>query len=636
MLQFFEKIGEWNPQFTREIKGRLKIFPVLVTSAISLIVQSVVFLAQLGQIPGKEYRMNEQYCGIGKSYQEQISDLGQVLTKLQNSFYRYSSKKYFNAEKLENIRTQLQEVKNTRARLEDSYYKQPCPRGQINMVEWWHDHWGYIFQSLSIILIFTLLVAGTYLLINNLAQEERRGTLNFIRLSPQSEVSVLTGKILGVPILVYLFVVLAIPFHIFSGKAAGIAFSHILSYYAVLVGSCIFFFSAACLFSLVTRVLGGFQPWLGAGAVLMFLTFVFSTAQYSNYLNNGAAWFRMFSPIDATSYLFPNLFRNYSDKYWEKYKELQFFYIPIGANVASFIGMHLANYGLWTYGIWQGLLRRFRNPNTPVISKLQSYFFVTFVQVLSWGFTLQNVKNFYPSSSLGKPQPTYYDINTQILQNLPIFALFNFALIFGLIFILSHERQTIQDWARYRYKGTSTRKSWWHNSLLRDLIFGEKSPALLTFALCSLIITIPITIWIILSEHLNVRNNYAIDWLIQDIGRFRAILGIVLLVVLWGIGATVAQRMLLLKTSKRYLWALGTTSTLLFAPAIILSILNNTIAKNSALWLFSSYPWAALAETSLPIVFMALFTEVMVLGFLNIRMAKQIKLAGESATQALK
>ncbi len=635
MLQFLEKIGEWNPQFTREIKGRLKIFPILVTSAISLIVQSVVFLAQLGQIPGKEYRMNEQYCGIGKSYQEQISDLGQVLSKLQKNFFHYSSKQYFDAEKLENIRTQLQEVKNTRAHLQDILYQQPCPRGQIDMAEWWRDHWEYMFQALSVIFIFTLLVAGTYLLINNLAQEERKGTLNFIRLSPQSEVSVLTGKILGVPILVYLFIALAIPFHIFSGKLAGIALSHIFSYYIVLVGSCIFFYSAACLFSLVTQFLGGFQPWLGAGAVLMFLTLVFSTAQYSNNLNNGAAWFRMFSPIDATSYLFPNFFNSRYDRSWEKYKELQFFYIPIGANIGSFIGMHLANYGLWTYEIWQGLLRRFRNPNTPVISKLQSYFLITFVQVLSWGFTLQNVKNFYPNVG-GKSQPSYYDINTQILQNLPIFALFNFVLMFGLIFILAHERQTIQDWARYRHKNTSTHKGWWHNSLLRDLIFGEKSPALLTLAFHALIITIPISIWIIISQQLNVRNNYAINWLIQDIGRFRAILGIVLLVVLWGIGATVAQRMLLLKTSKRYLWALGTTSALLFAPAIILSILNNTISRRSVLWLFSSYPWEALPTTDLPIVFMGLFTEVMVLGFLNIHMAKQIKLAGESATQALK
>ncbi|WP_127085934.1 ABC transporter permease [Dulcicalothrix desertica] len=620
MLQFIEKLGEWNPQFTREIKGRLKLFPILVTSAISLVVQAVVFLAQLGQIPGSAYRMTEKYCGIGRSYQQELSDISEILPKLQNSFFLYSSKENFDAIKLEQVKIQLEQATNRRITLEKVLYEQPCPPGQINMTEWWHEHFQYIFQALSVIFIITLLVAGTYLLINNLAQEERRGTLNFIRLSPQSEFSILTGKMLGVPILVYLSVTLAIPFHIFSGQAAGIAFNHILSYYAVLAGSCIFFFSAAFLFSLTTRALGGFQPWLGAGSVLMFLTFLLLSTLYGSYLRNGAAWFIMFSPVDATSYLFPNLFKTYDGIGWSKYKEIQFFYIPISTNLVSFLGIHLVNYGLWTYGIWQGLQRRFRNPNTPVISKQQSYFLVAFVQILLWGFTLQQYAENRGSTAVDNP---YYniDINSQILSNLPIFALFNFVLLFGLIFILSQERQTIQDWARYRHKG---RRGWWHNSLLRDLLFGEKSPAILAFALHLLTMSIPFAIWIFLSKQLYTRKNVSIDWLFQDNSRLKFALGIALLAVLWAIGATVAQRMLLLKTSKRYLWACGTTSALLFAPALILSILNNTSDKRSFLWLFSIHPWEALPTTSLPIVFMALFTEVMVLGFLNIRMVKKI------------
>ncbi len=43
----------------------------------------------------------------------------------------------------------------------------------------------YIFTFLSITSIFALLVVGTYQLIADLSGEERRGTLNFIRLSPQ-------------------------------------------------------------------------------------------------------------------------------------------------------------------------------------------------------------------------------------------------------------------------------------------------------------------------------------------------------------------------------------------------------------------------------------------------------------------
>jgi hypothetical protein len=629
MIQLFEKIGEWNPQFTREIKGRLKIFPILVTSAISLIVQAVILVAQLGQLPDKYYRINGEYCGLGTSYQEQISDLNKVITKLQNNFYHYNSEKYFDAEKVDYIQTQIKEVENRRSYLQNILNK-PCPPSQIDMAHWWRDHWEYIFQGLSVIFIVSLLVAGTFLLINNLVQEERRGTLNFIRLSPQSETSILTGKILGVPILIYLFVALAIPLHIFSGKAAGIAFSHILGYYTVLAGSCVFFFSASLLFSLTTPILRGFQPWLGAGTVLMFLSILFTSVRHSDTLLHGAAWFRMLAPVDLTGYLFPNFLNNDSPNRWQRYKELQFFYIPIGTNIVNFIGIHLASYTLWTYGIWQGLIRRFRNPNTPVINKQQSYLLVALVQILLWGFTLQTTKNFYPRSSLEKIVQGLYDINEQILSNLPIFAIFNFAILLGLIFILSQERQTVQDWARYRHTASSKSKSWWHKSLLRDLIFGEKSPALVALALNSLIMAIPVAVWVTLCKQLNVHDNNVTNWIIKDVGELKVILGIVLLVLLWAIGATIAQQMLLLKTSKRYLWAIGTTSALLFAPAFILAILNNTISKNSVLWLFTIYPWEGMVEGNFSIAFLSLFTQLTVLGFLMTRLIQQIRLVSKS------
>jgi len=53
----------------------------------------------------------------------------------------------------------------------------------INWQMWWLD----LFTWLSLIGIFALLVAGTYLLISDLAHEERQDTLNFIRLSPSHQ-----------------------------------------------------------------------------------------------------------------------------------------------------------------------------------------------------------------------------------------------------------------------------------------------------------------------------------------------------------------------------------------------------------------------------------------------------------------
>ncbi|RQH23304.1 hypothetical protein D5R40_27115 [Okeania hirsuta] len=53
-----------------------------------------------------------------------------------------------------------------------------------------------------------ILIGGVYMLVADLAKEKRLGTLNFIRLSPQSIQKILLGKLLGVPILIYLALVL--------------------------------------------------------------------------------------------------------------------------------------------------------------------------------------------------------------------------------------------------------------------------------------------------------------------------------------------------------------------------------------------------------------------------------------------
>ncbi len=95
------------------------------------------------------------------------------------------------------------------------YYARECLADSYdNVIINWQAWSLDLFTWLSIIGCFTLLVAGTYLIINDLAAEERRETLNFIRLSPQSPQSILWGKMLGVPILLYIGVILAVPLHL--------------------------------------------------------------------------------------------------------------------------------------------------------------------------------------------------------------------------------------------------------------------------------------------------------------------------------------------------------------------------------------------------------------------------------------
>ena len=60
-----------------------------------------------------------------------------------------------------------------------------------------------IFGYLSWILSLGLILGSVYLLVADLVRERKRGTLNFIRLSPQSAQQVFICKILSVPILIY-------------------------------------------------------------------------------------------------------------------------------------------------------------------------------------------------------------------------------------------------------------------------------------------------------------------------------------------------------------------------------------------------------------------------------------------------
>jgi hypothetical protein len=355
------------------------------------------------------------------------------------------------------------------------------------------------------------------------------------------------------------------------------------------------------------------------------MTMMMAPSSGGNF-NNPMTWFRLFSPSDITNYLFPNLYHIYNGS---PLKELQFFYLPIGKNVSSLVGFYLLSYSLCTYGIWQALKRCFRNPNTAVISKLQSYFLVAGLQVMMWGFTLQYVKNYCPPRLVNQPSTCLYDVNSQIGQNFIWLGFCNSVLLLGLIAILSPHRQVVQDWARYKHQGV------WKNSLLKDLIFGEKSIALIAMAINLAIATTPLLIWIAVAPILNVHRTPNLLGLGNNVYRTNAILGLALFISMMIIYATIAQLMLMMKTSKRSFWAIGTLTAVMFLPPMILQLLTIYPSKNATLWLFSSFPWAGVKYASTTTIFMALLAEFSILALLNFQLTKRVKLAGESATKAL-
>ncbi len=556
MFNFIDKVGEWNPQLFRELKGRLKKFPVIIALVTSFATQFILFLLHFIQAPNlssdTNVYTNDKYCKL-------------------NSLNNYSYEK--------------------------------CPTNQIDMQLWWQDHFGYMFLTLSMIFIFTLLVAGTYLIINDLSQEERKGTLNFIRLSPQSETSIFAGKILGVPALIYLLVTAAIPFHVLTGISANIPFGNILCFYLMLSASCIFFYSIASLFGIFGgSAFSGFKPWLGSGLVLLFLWInvpITFSGNYQYYI----AFFRLFSPTDITHYLVFNLSNPNAEL-----EGLKFFNFAVGKSFVGVVAIHLLNYALWTYWAWQGLKRCFRNPNATIISKQQSYLIVVSFEVMILGF--------YVSEDYTRWSRFYEGIFSLYTWNLflivPLFAL-----------LLPH-RQAIQDWARFRYQKDANSADSSKNSLLSELIFGEKSPAILAIAIDLLIVTSSFVVLFFKANIDNLNSSKPILWILSTLFVFISLITIY---------ATTAQIMLMLKNSKRTLWAMGTTSAIIILPIIVFAILS--IQPESILWLFTVAFWFTAEQSTVTSIFIAFLCQIVILGLLNRHLIKQVRLAGESATKAM-
>jgi hypothetical protein len=546
-------LGDWNPQLFRELKGRLKPRNILIAVAVSLLGQLLLLMSLAGQLPKPDVpdaqnpTYSNRYC------------TGKIV---------YSTNKLCISDNFGSF--------------------------EINWQLWWQD----VFIGLSAITIIALLVVGTYMLISDLSKEEQRGTLNFLRLSPQSSQSILFGKMLGVPFLLYLVGFLAVPLHLAAGLSGGISLSMILGFYAALGASCLFFYSAALLFGLVGTWLSGFQAWLGSGMVLMFLrpTTVMSVNNSSIVYHTPLDWITLFSP----SILLPYFTETTQVKGIES---LNVWNLPVGGSVWSTLGLMLLNYGLWTYWAWQGLKRCFHKPSGSLLSKQQSYWLTACFEAVILGFAL-NSRQGNPSSQ-------------GLFWNFQMLLVFNLQLFLCLIAMLSPHRQAMQDWARYRHQKRSARKG----GVISDLIWGEKSPALVAIVLNVAIASAMLLPWIALWPASKYKTP--------------ALSALLLNMSLIVVCAAVAQLMLFMKMPKRAPWAAATVGLMIVLPPIIFGLLSLEPSKTPDVWLFSAFPWAAVEYTSQITVFLAIIGQSLATGLLSLQLTRQLHKAGESSTKAL-
>ncbi|MBD2446153.1 hypothetical protein H6G76_03070 [Nostoc sp. FACHB-152] len=562
MQNFINQLGNLNPQLFRELKGRLKTRNILLATTISLLGQFILFMSFLTQIPASSRVLNisaHRYCTGAAEYGS-----SQCLR-----------------DGLDNI--------------------------IINWQLWSFD----AFNWLSIIAGFGLLVAGTYFLIHDLATEQRRDTLNFIRLSPQSPQSILWGKMLGVPILFYVAVLVAIPLHLCLGLNAQLPLIQILGFYAAILGASFLYFSAALLFGLVGSWLGSFQAWLGSGTLLGYLIFTKQAIAPNFSTDTPVTILGLLNPY----FLIPNaeIERQFISDI-PQFTGFSWFLFPLGDNFALTVCFALLLYFAGAYFIWESLQRCFQGSTTTILSKKQSYLLTACFTLITLGCA--NWQKLVFTNETG---------NYLLQENIALLMVLDFGLFLYLIAAVSPSRQTLQEWARYRHisyiQGTK------RSSLIYDLIWGDKSPGILAIAINAAIAITGLSFLVLISQ---ASNDNKLNGLIAL--SFAGSLAVIY--------AALTQLILFMKNEQRLLWASGVLIAVIVLPPIILALFFSNPSNHPIVWLFSVLaPILALSPSGDYKIsfapFLAILGHFTITALLVSQLSRKLKKAGESATKVL-
>ncbi|WP_299403884.1 hypothetical protein [Acaryochloris sp. IP29b_bin.148] len=539
-----ETLGDWNPQLMREIQGRLKVRSVLLTVFLSLVAQGLFLFWQYRTL---DYRWGN--CATAE-YRKTGLDCFQV------------------------------------------------SREQYLLVNW-QGWWLQVFSWSCIFLMFGLIVGGTFLLISDLSKEDRQGTLTFISLSPQTARTILVGKMLGTPFLLYLAVLLTLPLHYMAGLAAEIPVIRIVGFDVLLLASCCFYYSLALLLGLASNWLNGFQAWLWSAGLVLLLLFLTRNALTHSSID----WLYTLSPSAIFPFIYQDIAPNLTgvNLPFESYRlsDWQWFLVPIGRSGVGLGFFALTHFGLWTWWLWQPLQRRFRNPTVSLLSKKQSYGATACFFVCLLGFSV-NSKNILSTSLM----------MAVILTHFLWFLL--------MIVLLLPHHQDLEDWARFRgnYPSAQGKAQRFH-----DLVWANNSPT-----------------WIAIAINLGIAGLLIMVWMLSlpsgdsGVGMAGLLFNSTLIVIF----TLFNQVMLLRPISNRNLWVTATLLGPTLLPAFILIIFGIIPGQaGGSLILLTPFALAALEETAVTSALLMAGLHFNLLVSLRWLLNRRLDQLGESTTQQL-
>ncbi|MGK7944005.1 MAG: hypothetical protein AB4058_06005 [Microcystaceae cyanobacterium] len=435
------------------------------------------------------------------------------------------------------------------------------------------------FRVLQQLLPPLLVVVGSYLLSNDLSKEYRQRTIEFIRLTPQSSQEILIGKLLGVPILVYVAILAALPLHFISywQQTHSLIF---LGFYLFWILQAWLFYSLGLIYTLILlkQRRHNYPAAMIAGSVA-FITFILE-----RYVT---------TCID---------FLIRMSSYENEWFDLKWYGLSLNQSYLLLLASVIFLFIIVGHFSWQVLNRQFQNSQATLITKKQSYQVTLLGNLFLLGFIIH--------SSFATEFAFIW-----LFGVLPILSL-------GSIILLFPSHQYLLDWSRYGHFNRN--KGFW-----KDLVWGEKSPPIITVFINALMTTL---IWIgfLLLEPSSLLEPYSMFDSYTKLSILKLLLLPIMTISIILIYAMVTQILMLNSSSK----AKGLTIAVM-ATLTILFPLMAFLLKVPSLWLFSLLPVIALYQGSTVAYFIGLGLQLVILGLLTAKLRQQIYLAGASETQPL-
>ncbi|MEB3294371.1 MAG: hypothetical protein VKJ24_14525 [Synechococcales bacterium] len=500
---WLDRLGNWNPQLLRELRGKITPSTVSTTVLLTLLGQTLLLLFFWEQLPTAQQPNQMMYC----------------LTTWQEG---------------------------------------------VGCVIQWAVWWNAIQTSLYNILPYAILIPIVFLLAIDFFQEQQKGTLKFLRLSPRSADSILVGKLLGVPILIYLALALTVPLHSLSILLAGRPWHFILSYYSVW-GAWGLLLAIAVPLSVLSQSpqmaenqnLTGISAGTGLVALFTFLGMPAialwnHVTFWGNYLGS------QFNP-NITNY-------NPIPRYW--------FLLNINQHPGIahlFLFGHLA---IVIAFLWRIFRRAFAQPTATTLSKRQSYGLVTYLTLFAIGWFFIEIQG-----------TTKTPLNFNHIAVFSTTGTFAFLL---LIALLSTPRQMVLDGLRLQQERYPVENSAEHSSVqnssdrqhhrsrqtrlwqIRNYLVAEKSPGVVAIAVNLMIFGLLLVIaWGIANGLEPGQPNYFnLAMGLEDAPLFGAWGLLIMSLVLIANYALLVQLILLLRTQKPYIWTYGCLTLVIGLPSL--------------------------------------------------------------------